>query len=109
MNCRVCERPITDIPAGKPSDIVFCGACLELLGKIYTQKLLGEFPGVYVTTGIITDVYEDLGPCCRVTVQLDEGGTMTFDASDIPFDYKELKASIGKRLTVRTEARIEDQ
>jgi hypothetical protein len=63
----------------------------------------------FTVTGIITDVFEDLGPCCRVTISLPDGGTTTFDTSDVPFSYKELKANIGKKLTIRTEARIDDQ
>ncbi len=62
----------------------------------------------YVVTGIIADVYEDLEPCGRVTINLSGGGTTTFDTRDLPFTYEELKASIGKRLTVTSDAKIED-
>jgi hypothetical protein len=45
MICKICEAPIMDIPSGEPSGAVVCGDCLEMLGKLYTQKIRNDYCG----------------------------------------------------------------
>jgi hypothetical protein len=63
-------------------------------------------------SGTITDVYEDVGPCCRVVLEEENkhGGssTYTLDVSDTPFSLEELKAAIGKRMMIQVKGEIKN-
>ena len=59
--------------------------------------------------GTITNIYEDIGPCCRVNILGPNGGVYDFDASDLPFDSKELRSAIGKKIWVKVEAEITEE
>lgn len=43
MICKLCDRPIEDIPYGEPGKIVVCGSCLEMLGKLYIQGIKRDY------------------------------------------------------------------
>lgn len=62
----------------------------------------------YTVTGIIESVESDLGPTIRVTIRDEDGAPNPLDIDAFPFSSDVLKANIGKKITVKVEAVIEE-
>lgn len=57
-------------------------------------------------TGVITGVYEDLGPCLRVSLQLDVGGIVSFEAYELPVTEEWLRRNVGTRVTITSSTEL---
>jgi hypothetical protein len=58
--------------------------------------------------GVIKDVYEDLGPSCKVTVsEINGKGMYTFDVSEFPFPADEVKQMVGCTVRIVSSFEVE--
>ena len=59
--------------------------------------------------GIVDCVYEDLGPSCKMVVLSEEkdGGSYTFDISELPCSQDLAEKLVGRRVRIKTTSELE--